>query len=218
MQAHSYLRERGTMSCRLTHVSENQEDTMIPRTTNHRPMIAAMAVAALCASFAVEANASCLKTPLKDRLALPALRVAAPGAAQAQGGNDPSGAATWLVGMWLSEFRVGDALYDQTLQQFHSDGTENILSNGLPPVLGNVCLGIWTQLGSRTIKLRHLAWNWDADGQFAGLFQMIVTFEVDRSGSSYAGTFVADSYDLSNNVIPELHVEGTVRAARLRVD
>lgn len=191
---------------------------MIPHTTNRVPMIAAVAVTALCLSFAVEASASCLKAPVKNRLPLPALQAGAANAAQAPSHTDPSGAPAWLVGMWMSEFRVGGALYDQTLQQFHSDGTEIILSNGLPPVLGNVCLGIWTQIGPRTIKLRHMAWNWNADGTFAGLFQMIVTFEVDRSGSTYAGTFVADSYDLSNNVIPALHTEGTVRATRLRVN
>jgi hypothetical protein len=41
---------------------------------------------------------------------------------------------------------------------------------------------------------------------------------VARNGKTYAGTFVADSYDLDGNAIPELHTEGTVRATRLHVD
>ena len=189
---------------------------MIARTSTRLWILAALTAAALCPTFAAEAEATCLTSPLKNRLPLPSPQFAGRGATQ--GATSPDGGPAWIVGMWMSEFLVGEALYDQTLQQFHSDGTENILSNGLPPALGNVCFGIWNQLGSRTVKLRHLAWNWTADGQFAGLFEMIVILEVDPRGGQYTGTFIADSYDLSNNVIPELHVEGTVRAARITVD
>jgi hypothetical protein len=181
------------------------------------PIVGALAVVALCPSFATEAGATCVTNPLKGPRITPIVQFAGREAAQLTEGHDASDAREWLVGMWMTEFLVGDALYDQTLQQFHSDGTENILSNGLPPALGNVCLGIWKQVGPRTITLRHMAWNWDAEGQFAGLFEMFVTFRVDRSGREYSGTFVADSYDLSNHVIPELHTEGTVRASRITV-
>jgi hypothetical protein len=190
---------------------------MFPRIPLRLPLIVAM-TAALCASYAIEASASCLTTPVKDRRAPTSLPFAGRATTQGAAPVDVSGTPTWLVGLWLSEFRVGTALYDQTLQQFHGDGTENMLSNGLPPTLGNVCVGVWAQVGPRTIKLRHLAWNWDANGQFLGLFQMIVTLEVDRTGTRYTGTFVADSFDLANNVIPALHVEGTAQGARITVD
>jgi hypothetical protein len=71
---------------------------------------------------------------------------------------------------------------------------------------------------SRTIKLRHLTWNWNADGTLAGIFQLEVTLRLDRHGNAYAGTYVSDSFDLSNNVIPELHAEGIVKGTRIRVD
>ena len=184
-----------------------------------RPSTAAvLAAVALCLAFAAEAGATCVTAPAKTGLALPATHFAPRAAAQGSADHEGGDARAWLVGMWLTEFRVGDALYDQTFQQFHSDGTENMLSNGLPPSLGNVCLGVWAQVGPRTIKLRHVAWNFDADGRFAGLFQMVVTLAVDRSGTSYTGAFVADSYDLSSQIIPDLHVAGTVRATRITVD
>ena len=186
------------------------------RTTSRLPFAATLAIATLCTLFAAEAAATCVTAPSKNRFAAP-IPQALPAAAQSAGDRADDDAADMLVGMWRADFLVGDALYDQTLQQFHSDGTENILSNGLPPALGNVCLGIWKRVGPRTFKLRHLAWNWDADGTFAGLFEMIVTFTVNRSGE-YRGTFVADSYDLSNERIPELHVEGEVTALRLAVE
>ena len=92
-----------------------------------------------------------------------------------------------------------------------------MISNGLPPALGNVCVGVWKKVDG-TIKLRHVTWNWDVDGNPTGTFVMVVTLRVDRRGSSFRGTWFADSYDLSNNVIPELHAEGVVRATRVTVD
>ena len=107
--------------------------------------------------------------------------------------------------------------YDQSFQQFHSDGTEIMVSNGLPPALGNVCVGVWKQ-DDGAVKLRHMTWNWDSNGNLTGTFVMVVTLRVDRRGNSFRGTWSADSYDLSNNVIPELHAEGIVRATRVPVD
>jgi hypothetical protein len=188
--------------------------------TSHRRHlpIAATLAAALLAAFATEAGATCVTAPIRHRGAAPITQFAGPEGARAAVEREPSDPAGWLVGMWTAEFRVGDALYDQTFQHFHSDGTENILSNGLPPSLGNVCLGVWKQVGPRTVRLRHMAWNWDADGHFAGTFVMVVTLKVDRAGNRYTGTFVADSLDLSGDPIPELHVEGVVRATRITVD
>ena len=50
--------------------------------------------------------------------------------------------AASVIGMWHAVFRLGDAsgpVYDEVFEQFHSDGTELIISSGLPPALGNVC-------------------------------------------------------------------------------
>jgi hypothetical protein len=93
-----------------------------------------------------------------------------------------------------------------------------MLSNGLPPALGNVCLGVWKQTGPRTSKLKHMAWNWTEDGKLAGTFVMLVELRVDRRGTSYVGSWKADSYDLSNEVIPDLHAEGVVRGTRIGVE
>ena len=70
----------------------------------------------------------------------------------------------------------------------------------------------------RTLKLRHLTWNWNADGTLAGIFQLEVTLRLDRHGNVYSGTYVSDSFDWSNDVIPELHAEGIVKGSRIKVD
>jgi hypothetical protein len=72
-----------------------------------------------------------------------ALLVIALTAPMAMADNDK--ADNSVVGMWHAVFRIGDAngpVFDETLQQFHSDGTEGLISNGFPPALGNVCIGV----------------------------------------------------------------------------
>jgi hypothetical protein len=93
-----------------------------------------------------------------------------------------------------------------------------MVDNGVPPSLGNVCVGVWKQTGTRTFSLRHVTFNWDANGQTTGTFQVVITVRLDREGRTYAGTYVSDSFDLEGNRIPELHTEGRLRAARIRVD
>ncbi len=121
--------------------------------------------------------------------------------------------------MWLTTFLLGQGpeRFDQGFQLFHAGGTEVMLSNGLPPALGNVCLGVWDQAGRR-IRLRHVAWNWDAEGRLTGTFILLATLRLDHRGKAFEGTWTADSYDLSHNVIPDLHAEGVVRGTRIPVD
>ena len=76
---------------------------------------------------------------------------------------------------------------------------------------------VWKQAG-RTVSLRHLAWNWDADGNLTGSFVILVTLRVDRRGRTFAGTRVADSYDLAGTRMPEAHFEGVVQATRITVE
>ena len=134
-----------------------------------------------------------------------------------------------VVGMWRAVFRIGNAdgpVFDETFQQFHSDGTEGMISNGFPPALGNVCLGVWKRVGSREYKLRHMTWNWSSTfndffgvpGSFAGRFEMVVNLSVDPHGTSFSGTWAAKNFDVSDNHIPELDAEGVVRATRITVD
>ena len=188
--------------------------------TSHRvPLIVSLAMAVAYTVCATEAKAACFATAAQHPLATPASQFAGPSGAQRASDSDSPDAGDSIVGMWNAEYLIGDgpARYDQSFQQFHSDGTEIMVSNGLPPALGNVCVGVW-QKTDRTVRLRHMTWNWDVDGNLTGTFVMVVTLRVDRRGNSFRGTWSADSYDLSNNIIPELHAEGIVRATRVTVD
>jgi hypothetical protein len=171
----------------------------------------------MCLAWASDAAATCSST---DRQVLPsAAKLAYGGAGQATVQRLPPGLSDPIVGMWLAELRLenGD-LYEQSLQLFHADGTEMQVSNGIPPVLGNVCVGVWESAGSRTVKLRHMAWNWAADGTFLGTYVFLATLEVDRQDNHYRGTWTADSFDVGGVLVPDAHAEGNVAATRVTAD
>jgi hypothetical protein len=107
-------------------------------------------------------------------------------------------------------------LYDEGFDQWHSDGTEMRNDNGVPPSLGNVCLGVFKKTGHRTYQLRHPAWNWDASGNLTGTLIIRETITLDAGGTSYHGSFTFDFYDLSGDLITG--VASTVPAQRITTD
>jgi hypothetical protein len=133
-----------------------------------------------------------------------------------------------VIGMWHAVLRLGSAtgpVYDEVLEQFHSDGTEILISNGLPPALGNVCIGVWKRIGARAYKLRHMTWNWappdngfGVPGTFSGHFELEITLRLDSHGRTYRGTWTAKNFDLSGDHIPGLDAEGVVTATRITVN
>ena len=183
-------------------------------------VIVIVAITTLGTTFASEAKASCFATGVKNALSATPQRLAAFAAPAAASQREQSESSDSIAGMWLTEYLIGDgpALFDQAFQQFQSGGTEMMLSNAVPPALGNVCLGVWKAVGPRAVQLRHLAWNWDADGHLLGSFVLLATLTVERGGGQFSGTWTADSYDPSGTLIPELHAEGIVRASRITVD
>src|SRR5262245_2223736 len=142
-------------------------------------LLTAMAITLVTTVFAGDAGAACFAapgnpTPSARPVLFPAngqAKALFSAAAQGQSGSSLS-ASHSVVGMWLTEFLIGNGpnRYDQTFQQFHDDGTELMISNGLPPSLGNVCIGVWKNVAPRSFHLRHMTWNWNPDGTFAGTF------------------------------------------------
>jgi hypothetical protein len=130
------------------------------------------------------------------------------------------GPAASIVGLWRVAFLVGDgpAVAFEGFQQWHAGGTEVMVDNGVPPSLGNVCLGVWKQTGPRTFSLRHVTFNWDANGQSTGTFQVVIQVQLNRSGRTYTGSYASDSFDLEGNPIPGSHSEGRLRGVRITVE
>ena len=180
-----------------------------------------LALVALVAGFVTDAGATCFEKPFRPGAA-PQMMFGRASAGGTSTGDDreASGSRESIVGMWSVSFffGAGPDLFDIGFQQFHSDGTEFNLSGGLSPSLGNVCIGVWKQTGPRTIRLKHVAFNWDANGANRGTFLLIVTLRLDRDGNSLSGRYVADSFDLDGHQIPAEHVEGLVKGTRISVD
>jgi hypothetical protein len=200
---------------------------MKTRIRSHRFVtVSALLLVAFCPGLVGRAAAACFSTPAKTSFVAPRALLSAPAAAlsaavaAASAAIDDRDQSASLVGLWNSEFLLGEGpvRYDQTFQIIHADGTEMMVSNGLPPALGNVCVGIWKQIAPRTFKLKHMTWNWDANGGFAGTFLMTATLRLDRRGHSYTGTWSADSYDTEGDLIPALHAEGIAHGTRIGLD
>jgi len=203
---------------------------MTARTLRLRPsqfLTAVLLSGAMLAVTTAHAQAACFTSKLQRPVLQPRLPALVPqsglqafagAAAQSQAPAQPSNQHS-VVGMWLAEFRTtGGQLWDQGFELFHADGTEVAVDNAVPPLLGNVCVGVWKSVAPRTIKLRHMTWNWNPDSTLAGTFLLLVTLTVGPDGSAYDGTFVSDSFDLQGTVIPAFHAEGTVRGTRITVD
>jgi len=178
----------------------------------------ALAAGGLLLLLAPEAFAACGSSVAKTGVA--AARLIAPNALKLSATSQEGGGSNSIVGLWNTTFLIGagPGIYDQGFEQWHSDGTELNLDNAVPPILGNVCVGVYTQVGPRTYKLRHVTWNWDLSGNLTGTFLLIMTVQVDPHGDTFAGTYVTDSFDLAGNVIPAFHAEGVVSGTRITVD
>ena len=173
----------------------------------------AIGVAALTLTAATAAEATCVQKVPQLRMLHPTVPLRQPGNADDHGGDAS------IVGLWHINFAMGDGTpYDEAFEMWHADGTEVTLDNAVSPSFGNICLGVWKQVGPRTVKLTHVGWNWNADGTVAGTFWLWMTATVDRNGGTFTGTFTTDSYDVSGNVIPALHAAGTVNGTRITPD
>lgn len=173
------------------------------------------AIGALALSLQPSAQAVCASGGGKVGLAHSKLAQKLP--SQPSRGHGENGDS--IVGLWHTTFVSGGLVWDEAFEQWHSDGTELALDNAVPPLLGNVCVGVYKQTGPRTYKLRHVAWNWDPSGApLAGTFLLLVTVTVDPHHDTFSGTFVSDSFDTFGNKIDELHFEGTLSATRITVD
>jgi hypothetical protein len=135
-----------------------------------------------------------------------------------------------LIGMWRTTLTLGnsDVVYDEALEHYHGDGTHLLISNGLPPALGNVCIGIYKKIGPRTYKLRHMTWNWSPDpntvlgdpvpGTWVGRFELNLILRLDERGNSYRGTWSVKNFDTDENHMPAYDVSGVVRGTRINVN
>lgn len=125
-----------------------------------------------------------------------------------------------IVGLW--EFQLDGAPPDFGTQAWHSDGTELMFSAGRNPAAGDVCQGVWRQIGPRTYSLNHIAMGWDF-GYFGLRVHIHAVVTVDRAGDTYSGTYTAAAYAVTpQNPFDESNQigegTGTITGTRVRPD
>jgi hypothetical protein len=109
----------------------------------------------------------------------------------------------------------------ESFKTWHADGTE--FENAfVSPAGGNICYGVWKDLGKGTVKLHHIGLMFNSDGSLSAIFTDDETNTVASDGKTYKGTFDfklwPPSYDAVGVGKPIAEVKGTVAAARITVD
>lgn len=169
----------------------------------------------ICAAFAPNAVACSLPgyAALRGPVVLPPALFPAPSASPAGGAALQSSAS--IVGLWNVTFSSGGSVVDQAFDAWQSDGTE-ILNDYTNPIEGNVCLGVWTQTGTQTFKLKHPSWTFDSSGNLTGTAYISESVTVDAGGNGYDGLYVINFFDTSGN--PVGSYTGTLKAHRVMPD
>jgi hypothetical protein len=109
----------------------------------------------------------------------------------------------------------------ESLKTWHGDGTE--FENAfLSPSGGNICIGVWKDLGHGSVKLHHIGLMFAADGSVDATFTVDETDTVAPNGKTYKGSFDfklwPPSYDAIGVGKPISEVKGTTAATRITVD
>jgi hypothetical protein len=144
-----------------------------------------------------------------------------------------------IVGLWRVTF-VSDgtayphpvpfgAVVDFGTQQWHSDGTELLVSGGRAPSTGDVCMGVWEHVSGRTYKLKHIALAYAssdtpasqggpvAPAAYVGPGIIRETVTLSASGSTFEGTFTIDQYARDEVTLLQ-HIAGKIVGMRFTVD
>jgi hypothetical protein len=163
--------------------------------------------------------------------AAPSIPFVSPHGDDHQEGDESKGPAA-IVGLWhliyTAESESGAPIFPPTpfpfLESFktwHADGTE--FENAfLAPEGGNICFGVWKDLGHGSVKLHHIGLMFGSDGKVSNIFTVDEKDTVASNGKTYSGTFDfklwPPSFDAVGTGMPIAEVKGTTAATRITVD
>ncbi len=146
-----------------------------------------------------------------------------------QEGEDSNKHAS-IVGLWHLIYTATSASgpfpptpfqFLESFKTWHADGTE--FENAfLPPAGGNICFGVWKDLGHGGVKLHHIGLMFASDGSVSNIFTVDETDTVASNGKTYIGTFDfklwPPSFDAVGIGSPLAEVTGTTAGTRITVD
>lgn len=171
------------------------------------------------------ARAGCAvpRTPIAAR-ALPGSSPYAAEIPNLQEDDDSRGPVT-IVGLWHVTYTAGPAYgggpFGESLKTWHADGTE-FEQAFLAPDGGNICFGVWKDLGQGKAKLHHIGLMFDPGGDITAIFTVDEINTVARDGKTYTGSFDfkiwGSTYASVGDGTPAVEVKGTISATRLTAD
>jgi hypothetical protein len=197
-------------------------------TAPFRRTFCVVALALVTIGVSARADAECFSvTPQRSGLFLPQAPSYEGRTAAFQNGTGTPGAIdpatpVSIVGLWhvvltTVSNSVGippGTVIDDAYATWHSDGTE-LMNSSRPPISGNFCMGVWSQSGPRTYKLKHIALAWNSTGTvFEGPAIIRQDVTVSPANHTYEGTFTLDQYAPDGTTLLA-HIEGTVSANRI---
>ena len=134
-----------------------------------------------------------------------------------------------IVGLWHVIYTATSASgpfppppfqFLESYKTWHADGTE--FENAfVPPSGGNICFGVWKQVGHRTVKLHHIGLMFGSDGKVSNVFTVDEIDTVESDGQTYSGNFDFKLFDATNvygTGTPLAEVKGTTAGTRITVD
>lgn len=123
-----------------------------------------------------------------------------------------------VVGVWYVVYTSGGKTFNETVDTWHSDGTE-FESAYLPVLAGNICEGVWKPTGWHKVRNHHVGWLFDAvkGGTANGTFTIDENITVSNDGKTYTGSFTFQPYDITGKAEGG-PVQGTMLATRITVN
>jgi hypothetical protein len=128
--------------------------------------------------------------------------------------DDPAGQHS-IVGLWHVTYTTGGELFYEAFDEWHADGTE-LESADASPINGNVCVGVWKETASGSVKLNHIGWTFDDSGNSTGTFTIAELNKVSARGNGYTGTFDFKVFDTNGTLVAD--ITGNVSASRITPD
>ncbi len=137
-----------------------------------------------------------------------------------------------IVGLWhlnyTAETETGAPIFPpapfpflESFKIWHGDGTE--FENAfMPPTGGNICFGVWKDIGEGSVKLHHIGLMFGTDGKVSNIFTVDEKDTVARNGQTYSGSFDFKLWPPSFAAVgvgtPIAEVTGSTAGTRINVD
>ena len=131
-----------------------------------------------------------------------------------------------IVGLWEFKWDAAPPFGpDYGTQAWHADGTEITFSGGQDPQTGDVCQGVWRQVGRDLYSLNHIAMGRPAPGAPFGIrVHLHFLVKLNSAGTAFSGSFSAKAYAVTaanpfdESTKPLVTGSGTVTATRVIPD